>query len=93
MNISIAKAKKNKLFYFVVTGVIYHPKLKKCLILQRSKKEIAHGGLWGVVGGKLEDIVVLGGLPKRLLKPSNFLSDVWIHKYGDLSNYFKYGLI
>lgn len=54
MDISIEKAKQNKLFYFVVTGVIYHPKLKKCLILQRSKKETAHPGLWGVTGGKLE---------------------------------------
>lgn len=54
MKISLEKAKKEKLFYFVVTGVIYHPKLKKCLILQRSKKEIAHPGLWGVIGGKLE---------------------------------------
>lgn len=52
--ISLQAAKENKLFYFVVTGVIYHPKLKKCLILQRSKKEITHPGLWGVTGGKLE---------------------------------------
>lgn len=54
INISLDKAKENKLFYFVVTGVIYHPKLKKCLILQRSKNETAHPGLWGVIGGKLE---------------------------------------
>ncbi|QQG43621.1 MAG: NUDIX domain-containing protein [Candidatus Daviesbacteria bacterium] len=54
LNISLAKAKTEKLFYFVVTGVIYHPKLKKCLILQRSKKEVTHPGLWGVTGGKLE---------------------------------------
>ncbi len=54
LNISLDRAKSQKLFYFVVTGVIYHPKLKKCLILQRSKKEITHPGLWGVIGGKLE---------------------------------------
>jgi 8-oxo-dGTP pyrophosphatase MutT (NUDIX family) len=54
MKISIAKAKKDKLFYFVVTGIIYHPRKKKCLILQRSKSEKAHPGLWGVVGGKME---------------------------------------
>lgn len=54
LKISLEKAKEEKLFYFVVTGVIYHPKKKKCLILQRSKKEITHPGLWGVVGGKLE---------------------------------------
>ena len=54
LTISLQNAKNNKLFYFVVTGVIYHPKLKKCLILQRSKKETAHPGLWGVTGGKLE---------------------------------------
>src|SRR3990167_11450046 len=54
MKISLEKAKQDKLFYFVVTGVIFNPKLKKCLILQRSSKEIAHSGLWGVTGGKLE---------------------------------------
>lgn len=54
MKISIEKAKQHKLFYVVTTGVIYHPKLKKCLIVKRSKKEVAHPGLWGVVGGKLE---------------------------------------
>jgi 8-oxo-dGTP pyrophosphatase MutT (NUDIX family) len=52
--ISIDKAKTEKLFYFVCTGTIYHPKKKKCLILKRSEKEIAHPGLWGVTGGKLE---------------------------------------
>lgn len=54
MKISLEHAKETKLFYFVVTGVIYNPGLKKCLILQRSSKEKAHPGLWGVVGGKLE---------------------------------------
>jgi 8-oxo-dGTP pyrophosphatase MutT (NUDIX family) len=54
MKISLEKAKSNKLFYVVTNGIIYHPKLKKCLILQRSFKEKAHPGLWGVVGGKME---------------------------------------
>ncbi|MBI4058036.1 NUDIX domain-containing protein [Candidatus Microgenomates bacterium] len=54
MKISLEKAKKDKLFYVVVTGVIYHTRLKKCLILKRSSKEVAHPGLWGVIGGKLE---------------------------------------
>lgn len=54
MEISLDKAKTEKLFYFVVTGTIYNTKLKKCLILERSKNEKAHPGLWGVVGGKLE---------------------------------------
>lgn len=52
--ISIDKAKKEKLFYFVVTGVIYRASDGRCLILKRSKNEIVHGGLWGVIGGKLE---------------------------------------
>jgi ADP-ribose pyrophosphatase YjhB (NUDIX family) len=54
MEISIKNAKEKKLFYVVVTGVIYNPRNKKCLILKRSKKEVAHPGLWGVTGGKLE---------------------------------------
>ena len=54
MQISLDEAKSNKLFYFVVTGIVYHPEKKKCLILKRSEKEKAHPGLWGVTGGKLE---------------------------------------
>ena len=54
MDISLEKAKKNKLFYFVVTGIIFNSQTGKCLILKRSEKENAHPGLWGVVGGKLE---------------------------------------
>jgi 8-oxo-dGTP pyrophosphatase MutT (NUDIX family) len=54
LKISIEKAKKEKLFYFVVTGVIYRESDERCLILKRSKKEIAHPGLWTIVGGKLE---------------------------------------
>jgi len=52
--ISLEKAKKEKLFYFVVTGVIYRESDGRCLILKRSEKEIAHPGLWTIVGGKLE---------------------------------------
>ena len=65
MKISLDKAKQQKLFYVVTTGVIYHPKLKKCLILQRSKKEVAHPGLWGVVGGKLEWSDLFNNPPTR----------------------------
>ncbi len=54
MNISLEKAKSEKLFYFVATGVIYHPKKKRCLLLKRSAEEKVHPGLWGVIGGKLE---------------------------------------
>lgn len=65
MNISLDHAKKNKLFYFVVTGIIYHPEKKKCLILKRSEKEKAHPGLWGVTGGKLEWEDMENNLPTR----------------------------
>ena len=54
MKISLDKAKSNKLFYVVTNGVIYHPRTKKCLILQRSFQEKVHPGKWGVVGGKME---------------------------------------
>lgn len=52
--ISIKKAKENKLFYFVANVVIYRESDKRCLILKRSEREIAHPGIYGVVGGKLE---------------------------------------
>ncbi len=65
MEISLKAAKENKLFYFVVTGTIFHPQKKKCLILQRSFSEKAHPGLWGVVGGKMEWEDMKGNLPTR----------------------------
>lgn len=52
--ISVDKAKPEKLFYFVVTGIVFRANDGRCLILQRSKKEVAHPGLWGGIGGKLE---------------------------------------
>ncbi len=65
IDISLDKAKTEKLFYFVMTGTIFHAKKKKCLILQRSFKEKAHPGLWGVVGGKLEWKDMLENEPTR----------------------------
>jgi len=52
--ISIEKAKKDKLFYFVANVVVYREEDKRCLILKRSEREIAHPGRYGVIGGKLE---------------------------------------
>lgn len=54
MKISLKEAKKEKLFYLVTNGIVYNSRFKKCLILKRSSKEVAHPELWGVVGGKLE---------------------------------------
>jgi 8-oxo-dGTP pyrophosphatase MutT (NUDIX family) len=51
-SISLDKAKPEKLFYFVATGVVYRD--AKCLILQRAANQVAHPGVWGPVGGKLE---------------------------------------
>ena len=52
--ISLDKAKTNKLFYFVATGIVYRDTDARCLILKRSVKEVAHPGRWGVIGGKME---------------------------------------
>ncbi len=52
--ISIDKAKKEKLFYFVANVVIYRDSDKRCLILKRSERETAHPGKYCVPGGKLE---------------------------------------
>lgn len=52
--ISIDNAKKEKLFYFVANVVVYRRHDKRCLILQRDKREVVHPGKYGVVGGKLE---------------------------------------
>ncbi len=52
--ISIDNAKKDKLFYVVANVVIYRESDKKCLILKRSEREIAHPNKYAVPGGKLE---------------------------------------
>ena len=52
--ISIDNAKKNKLFYFVANAVVYRENDKRCLILKRDEREIAHPGKYGTPGGKLE---------------------------------------
>ena len=52
--ISLDKAKKDKLFYFVANVVVYRESDGRCLILKRDEREIAHPGLYGVIGGKME---------------------------------------
>ncbi len=76
--ISLERAKPEKLFYVVATGVIFRD--GKCLILQRSKREVAHSGKWGVVGGKLEHRDL------RETEPTRLNGDVvdWEHMLEDL---------
>jgi len=52
--ISIDNAKKEKLFYFVATVVVYRESDGRCLILKRDEREKVHPGRYGVPGGKLE---------------------------------------
>lgn len=54
--ISLDEAKPEKLFYFVVNVVPVRKSDGRALILKRSEREVAHGGRYGVVGGKLEHI-------------------------------------
>ena len=52
--ISLDRAKKEKLFYFVATAVVFRKSDGRALILKRSDREVAHPGRWGVIGGKME---------------------------------------
>ena len=52
--ISLDRAKKNKLFYFVANVIIYRESDKRCLILKRDEREKVHPGKYAVPGGKLE---------------------------------------
>ena len=52
--ISIEKAKKDKLFYFVTTTVVYRESDGRGLILKRGDGEIVHPGKYATPGGKLE---------------------------------------
>lgn len=65
VSFSLEKAKQEKLFYVVVTGIIYRADDGRCLILKRSEKEVTHPGKWGVVGGKLEWNDLLSKPPTR----------------------------
>ncbi len=53
-NISIEKAKQNKLFYFVANVVIFRESDGRCLLLKRDMREKVHPGKYAVPGGKLE---------------------------------------
>lgn len=52
--ISLENAKKNKLFYFVATVVVWRESDGRCLVLKRSENEKVHPGKYCVPGGKLE---------------------------------------
>lgn len=52
--VTLEKAKQDKLFYFVANAIVYRKSDGKCLILKRSEREITHPGRYGVMGGKLE---------------------------------------
>lgn len=52
--ISLDKAKKDKLFYFVANVLIYRESDGRVLLLKRSKNEIVHPGKFCTPGGKLE---------------------------------------
>lgn len=52
--ISLDKAKKDKLFYFVTTIVVYRESDQRCLILKRSEKDSVYPGKWALPGGRLE---------------------------------------
>ncbi|MBI5654641.1 NUDIX domain-containing protein [Candidatus Uhrbacteria bacterium] len=52
--ISLDKAKNDKLFYFVANVVVYRESDRRCLLLKRSETEKVHPGKYAVPGGKLE---------------------------------------
>lgn len=68
--ISLDEAKPEKLFYFVVNVVPVRKSDGRALILKRDERETAHGGRWGVVGGKLEHADL------DLAKPSRVNGDI-----------------
>ena len=68
--ISLDEAKPEKLFYFVVNVVPVRKSDGRALILKRDERETAHGGRYGVVGGKLEHADL------DLTKPSRLNGDI-----------------
>ncbi|MBI4152842.1 NUDIX hydrolase [Candidatus Woesearchaeota archaeon] len=74
--ISLEKAKHNKLFYFVANVVVYRREDARCLILKRHEREIAHPGKYAVPGGKLE----WGALP--LERPTRINGDILDYEHA-----------
>jgi ADP-ribose pyrophosphatase YjhB (NUDIX family) len=52
--ISLDRANKEKLFYFVANVVVYRESDGRCLILKRDAREKVHPQRYAVPGGKLE---------------------------------------
>jgi 8-oxo-dGTP pyrophosphatase MutT (NUDIX family) len=52
--ISTAKAKQDKLFYFVANVVVFRESDERCLVLKRHSREKAHPNVYATPGGKLE---------------------------------------
>jgi 8-oxo-dGTP pyrophosphatase MutT (NUDIX family) len=63
--ISLTKAKSDKLFYVVANAIVYRQSDQRCLLLKRSDREVAHPGKYGVIGGKLEWADLNLKLPSR----------------------------
>lgn len=51
--ISIDKAKQDKLFYFVTTIVVHREGDQRCLILKRDKGDEVYPNKWALPGGRL----------------------------------------
>ncbi|MBS3169452.1 NUDIX domain-containing protein [Candidatus Woesearchaeota archaeon] len=68
--ISLERAKHNKLFYVVANVVVFRRDDARCLILRRHEREIAHPGKYAVPGGKLE----WNALP--IERPTRFNGDI-----------------
>lgn len=52
--ISIEKAKKDKLFYVVANALVYRSSDHRFLLIKRGDDEKAHPGKWATPGGKME---------------------------------------
>jgi len=97
--ISLGKAKKNKLFYFVANVVVYRESDKRCLILKRDKREKVHPNKYAVPGGKLEwedlDVIKPTRINGDVLDFENAVEDLLkretLEEAGvEIANDFKY---
>lgn len=64
--ISVDKAKKDKLFYFVSNVVVYRESDGRCLLLKRADTELVHPGKYCTIGGKLEHSDIDLNNPSRM---------------------------
>jgi 8-oxo-dGTP pyrophosphatase MutT (NUDIX family) len=76
VDISVAAAKQDKLFYVTANVIIVDPVVQTCLLLKRGDNELVFPDKWAFPGGKLEHREVASLLEQAGNKPENGIENI-----------------